>query len=111
MEEENKNLDKKNKVLNYENEIMKQELENKEKEKKREPSILSEEGTENYEQRISVLKNENEELNDKFTEIIKEIYRNIGTGVDSGQVVKQLSSVPKKKKKKDGCVFIWTIIH
>ena len=52
----------------------------------------------------SVQEMTNEELNDKFTEIIKEIYRNIGTGVDSGQVVKQLSSVPKKKKKKDGCV-------
>ena len=52
----------------------------------------------------SVQEMTNEELNDKFTEIIKEIYKNIGTGVDSGQVVKQLSSVPKKKKKKDGCV-------
>ena len=43
-----------------------------------------------------------EELNNKFIEIIKEIYKNIGTGEDNKQmVVKQLNSVKQKPKKND----------
>ena len=45
-----------------------------------------------------------EELDDKFKEIIKEIYRNIGTGEDSGQIVRKLSTGQKQKKKKDQCI-------
>ena len=41
-----------------------------------------------------------EELDDKFKEIIKEIYRNIGNGEDSGQIVRKLSTGQKQKKKK-----------
>ena len=55
-----------------------------------------------YSGECSVQEMTNEELNDKFTEFIKEIYRNIGTGEDSVQIVKKLSS-GKKKKKNDRC--------
>ena len=45
-----------------------------------------------------------EELNDKFVEFIKEIYKNIGNAEESGHMtVKKLSSFKKKKKKQGGC--------
>ena len=45
-----------------------------------------------------------EELNNKFEEIIKEIYRNIGDAEEYGKmVVRKLSSGQRPKKKKSGC--------
>lgn len=55
-------MKKQNKQLNDENEIYKQEIENKEKEKIREPSLMSQEEGDNNDQRLSKLKNENEKL-------------------------------------------------
>ena len=45
-----------------------------------------------------------EELNNKFTEIIQEIYRNIGAGEDDKPMVVKKLSTRKKQGKKSNCI-------